>query len=133
MNTEISWGQQGWICPKCGSVWAPHVDGCLKCNGGYDNSIQGIGQGDINAIPLPYKPSTTTPTDKWWEDYVLTTCQTNTSIQDLTKGENLIPPQAYYKGKLAIITNASEMVDWFNGAEVVNIDAINEHFLNKNV
>lgn len=29
---NITWGQQGWICPKCGSVWAPHVDGCQKCN-----------------------------------------------------------------------------------------------------
>ena len=64
----------------------------------------------------------------------MNTCQTNTSIQDLTKGENIVPPQAYYyKGKPAIITNASEMADWFGGAEVINIDTINEHFLNKNV
>jgi len=21
----------GWICPKCGSCWAPHVDGCKAC------------------------------------------------------------------------------------------------------
>lgn len=35
MNTNISWGQQGWICPQCGSVWAPHVDGCRVCNGGF--------------------------------------------------------------------------------------------------
>ena len=133
MNNEISWGQQGWICPKCGSVWAPHVDGCHKCNRGYDNSLQGIGQRDIDAVPLPYKPSTTAPTDKWWEDYGLNVCETNTSIQDWIKGENIIPPQMYYKGKPAIITNASEMADWFDGAEVININTINEHFINKNV
>lgn len=22
----------GWICPKCGDVYAPYVQGCLKCN-----------------------------------------------------------------------------------------------------
>ena len=22
----------GWICPKCGYVWAQHVDGCSNCN-----------------------------------------------------------------------------------------------------
>lgn len=133
MNNEISWGQQGWICPKCGSVWAPHVDGCHKCNRGYDNSLQGIGQGDIDAVPLPYKSSTTAPTDKWWEDYGLNVCETNTSIRDLVKGENIIPPQAYYKGKPAIVTNASEILEWIDEAENINIDTINEYFLNKNV
>lgn len=40
MNTQnISWGQQGWVCPKCGSVWAPHVDGCHKCNNTTPNTI----------------------------------------------------------------------------------------------
>ena len=34
MNNDISWGQQGWICHKCGSVWAPHVSGCHNCNRG---------------------------------------------------------------------------------------------------
>jgi len=23
----------GWTCPKCGSIWGPHVVGCEKCNG----------------------------------------------------------------------------------------------------
>ena len=35
MNNDISWGQQGWIRPKCGSVWAPHIDGCRVCNSGF--------------------------------------------------------------------------------------------------
>lgn len=132
MNNEISWGQQGWVCPKCGSVWAPHVDGCHKCNSGYDNSLQGIGQGDIDAVPLPYKPNTTAPVGKWWEDYGLNISESNASIQDLVKGENIIPSPVYYRGKPAIITNASEMADWFDGAEVVNVDTINEYFLSKN-
>ena len=35
MSTQnIAWGQQGWICPKCGSVWAPFVSGCHNCNAG---------------------------------------------------------------------------------------------------
>ena len=24
--------QQGWACPKCGSVWAPFMPGCTTCN-----------------------------------------------------------------------------------------------------
>ena len=24
-------GQTGWICPKCGGVFAPHVDYCMNC------------------------------------------------------------------------------------------------------
>jgi hypothetical protein len=23
---------QGWVCPKCGSVYAPDVKGCALCN-----------------------------------------------------------------------------------------------------
>ena len=29
-----TWGQQGWICPKCGKVYSPSVDNCSSCNGG---------------------------------------------------------------------------------------------------
>jgi len=28
--------QYGWICPKCGSVWAPWVDQCKNCVSTYD-------------------------------------------------------------------------------------------------
>ena len=30
---EINWMQQGWECPKCGAVMAPHVDCCVNCRG----------------------------------------------------------------------------------------------------
>ena len=23
---------EGWVCPKCGRVYGPHVDGCWWCN-----------------------------------------------------------------------------------------------------
>ena len=26
--------QQGWVCPKCGNVYAPTMPFCTKCNGG---------------------------------------------------------------------------------------------------
>lgn len=32
--------RQGWICPQCGNVYAPHVDGCHACNGGMDKSLE---------------------------------------------------------------------------------------------
>jgi len=28
--------QYGWICPKCGSVWAPWVDRCKNCKQNYE-------------------------------------------------------------------------------------------------
>lgn len=30
---EINWMQQGWECPKCGAVMAPHVSCCVNCRG----------------------------------------------------------------------------------------------------
>lgn len=33
MNSEINWMQQGWECPKCGAVMAPHKDCCVNCRG----------------------------------------------------------------------------------------------------
>lgn len=30
---EINWRQQGWECPKCGAVMAPHVSCCVNCRG----------------------------------------------------------------------------------------------------
>ena len=30
---EVNWMQQGWECPKCGAVMAPHVDCCVNCRG----------------------------------------------------------------------------------------------------
>lgn len=42
MKTESSavnpynglFGQQGWICPKCGRVYSPFTPMCLYCGGG---------------------------------------------------------------------------------------------------
>lgn len=30
---KVNWMQQGWECPKCGAVMAPHVDCCVNCRG----------------------------------------------------------------------------------------------------
>lgn len=29
---DILWGQQGWICPKCGRVYGPGFFECTHCN-----------------------------------------------------------------------------------------------------
>lgn len=35
---EINWMQQGWECPKCGAVMAPHVSCCVNCRGNKGDS-----------------------------------------------------------------------------------------------
>ena len=29
---DILWGQQGWICPRCGRVYGPNFFECTHCN-----------------------------------------------------------------------------------------------------
>jgi hypothetical protein len=41
MNKSLE--PQGWICPKCGKIWAPHIDECPQCN-------------DNGGIPIPKAP-----------------------------------------------------------------------------
>ena len=41
---KLNWMQQGWECPKCGAVMAPHVDCCVNCRGNKgDNTATTIG------------------------------------------------------------------------------------------
>lgn len=36
---EINWMQQGWECPKCGAVMAPHVSCCVNCRGNQGGGV----------------------------------------------------------------------------------------------
>lgn len=29
---NFNWNNQGWTCPKCGKVFAPHINECIYCN-----------------------------------------------------------------------------------------------------
>ena len=33
----------GWACPKCGCVWAPHIDECRECNKDIVDSVSTYG------------------------------------------------------------------------------------------
>ena len=51
----VGYGRQGWICPKCGRVYAPDTIMCYYCGG------------NNNVMPAT---TTTTPLKKeWWRDY----------------------------------------------------------------
>jgi predicted RNA-binding Zn-ribbon protein involved in translation (DUF1610 family) len=54
MNNEIKLIPQGWECPKCGAVMAPHVDVCVNCRGTGSNYVSVLGQpsyiGDIDWV-----------------------------------------------------------------------------------
>ena len=39
ITESASWGNYGWICPKCGAVMAPFVSTCINCRGNYINEI----------------------------------------------------------------------------------------------
>lgn len=44
--------QKGWVCPKCGRVFAPSVTECQYCN---KSSIHSAGQFDTAGDPIPQK------------------------------------------------------------------------------
>lgn len=51
-NTLI---QQGWECPKCGAVMAPHMDVCVNCRGSGNNYASGISSGgDIEFVDIDW-------------------------------------------------------------------------------
>jgi hypothetical protein len=43
-------GQMGWICPKCGRVYAPHMDWCTNCNGTYSPNFVYCGPTTISDV-----------------------------------------------------------------------------------
>jgi hypothetical protein len=50
----INWGPQGWRCPSCGKVFAPHISECPYCNN------QGV----------VYRSGTSIDDSEWWEEYL---------------------------------------------------------------
>lgn len=105
MNTDISWGQQGWICPKCGCVYAPHVDECRRCNCGSNNTID-------------------TKTSPWlYDSYPSSMCKDTVSSNAVAYGR-----YAEYEGQPAIITNAKHILDYFDKSEIINEETINSYF-----
>lgn len=57
---EVNWMQQGWECPKCGAVMAPHVDCCVNCRGkNIDITIN----------------TTASPIQDWFDTFLQDCCQ----------------------------------------------------------
>lgn len=44
--------QEGWVCPKCGKVYGPHVDECYDCN--FQLSLE---RGAVEMAAAAQKPS----------------------------------------------------------------------------
>jgi len=49
---------KGWICPKCGKVWAPYIEECRECNGGghADRTVPAPFISKPIIIPAPIPP-----------------------------------------------------------------------------
>ena len=108
MSTQnITWGQQGWVCPKCGSVWAPHVDGCYKCNNTTPNTIT------IGDPPSTYPPEwsdISTGSGRFYEGQEIT-------ISDYEK---------YSK-------DAKDLSEFFGNTANIDEDKIKEFLISKNM
>lgn len=42
VNFNGMFGQQGWICPKCGRVYSPFTQMCLYCKPNNTNTISNL-------------------------------------------------------------------------------------------
>ena len=42
--------EYGWICPKCGRVYAPHMNWCPNCNGTYSPNLVYCGPTTISDV-----------------------------------------------------------------------------------
>ena len=85
----INWGQQGWICPRCGRVNAPHVDHC-PCSEPGTTTINTGTTPDYNLLPKTTcitvtDSNTTTVSSDWIQPYI--DAIENTTIEDLTEQE----------------------------------------------
>ena len=75
---EINWMQQGWECPKCGAVMAPHVSCCVNCRGNKGGGVATASPTAINGDPIFNEPSSICSSKKedaeeQWERYYLNT------------------------------------------------------------
>lgn len=43
-------GQQGWICPKCGRVYSPFTQMCLYCKPNNTTNISNLGNRTNNIV-----------------------------------------------------------------------------------
>ena len=52
----FGWGQQGWVCPKCGRVYSPTTAMCPYCSGGNNYNFT------CETLPKEYNTITTSNT-----------------------------------------------------------------------
>lgn len=63
--TEQPAAQQGWTCPKCGTVWAPWQPCCTICGDNRTTFATGTTVGNPDVSWIPPHTQTVTGADEW--------------------------------------------------------------------
>ena len=120
----------GWICPKCGRVYAPFVFECTKCN-----------NNEIKPDPCIITPPWSQDYSKYKSEVTTDTYKCNNNVEDIVYissvwGDNIATSTAEYNPKLdEFNTNLDRSIHKYSSQEQLqeSLDGLNKELENHGV